>query len=333
MALKRFAGRVLLELCEKVPATKNLLRKWGMRTTPEWFADRTVRVQLPGGQSLSLAGFSENYLSFELFWKGTGYYEPITTLAARELVRPGATFIDAGANIGFYSLVLSLCQPDLPVIAFEPNPKIFRLLQSNVRLNRFDHVCCHPVALSDHDGSAILYLTDSDMSASLESDFQPGTEAVEITTSTLDSYLTRQPVNGALLMKVDVEGHEASFFRGATETLQKRRPDIICEITRSPDEEITAILRQAGYRFYQITNEGFLPSSELKLVVRGRFLFLNYLFSARPPEQVDAIFRRIQDRVHEIDLTQTSKCVEPDIIRSLRAWESATRETRIILPK
>jgi FkbM family methyltransferase len=333
MAFKRFAGRVLLELCEQVPATKNVLKKWGLRTTQEWFADRTVRVQLPDGQSLSLAGLSENYLTFELFWKGTGYYEPITTLAARELVRSGAAFIDVGANIGFYSLVLSLCQPGLPVIAFEPNPKIFRLLQSNVRLNGFDHVCCHPVALSDHIGSAILHISDSDMSASLESDFQPGTKAVEITTSTLDSYLTRQPVNGGLLMKVDVEGHEASFFRGAIETLQNRQPDIICEITGSPDEEITAILRQAGYRFYQITDEGFLPSSELKLVVRGRFLFFNYLVSAKPPEQVKAIFQRIQHRVGEIDLAQTSKCVDPDMIRYLQARESATRETRIILPK
>ena len=317
----------MLQFCEQVPATKSLLKKWGMRTVHEWFADRVVRAQLPDGQSLSL-GLNENYLSFELFWKGAAYYEPITTLVARELIRPGVTFIDVGANIGFYSLVLSLSQPGLPVVAFEPNPRIFRLLQSNLRLNNFDHICCHPVALSDQDGSAKLHLTDSDMSASLETDFQLETETVEVTTTTLDSYLGRQPVSGPLFIKVDVEGHEAAFFRGAAETLEKRQPDIICEITGPLDEETTAILRQTGYRFYQITDEGLLPSSELKLVVRGRFLFLNYLLSAKPPDQVDAIFQRIQDRVREIDLTQTSKCVDPDMIRHLRSRESVMREQR-----
>jgi FkbM family methyltransferase len=328
MAYKRLAGRILLELCEQVPATKNLLRKWGMRTAHEWFTDRIVRVQLPDGQSLSLAGLGENYLSFELFWKGTGYYEPITTLVARELVKPGATFIDVGANIGFYSLVLSHFQPSLAVIAFEPNPKLFRLLQVNVRLNSFDCVCCQPVALSDQNGSAVLHLTESDMSASLESDFQPEIDAVEVTTATLDSYLRRQPVDGALLIKVDVEGHEAAFFHGATETLQERRPDVICEFTGPADKEITAILRKTGYRFYEITDDGLLPASELKLIVRGRFLFLNYLLSTKPPEQIAQIFQRIQGRVREIDLAQTSKCVDPDVIRHLQARETATREQR-----
>src|SRR5438094_957585 len=97
---KRCGGRGLLRLCDSFPLLKPLLKEWGLRTKKEWFDRRVVRVQLPDGQSFKLASVNENYLSFELFWRGAQYYEPITTLVLRNLVGPGDTFIDVGANVG-----------------------------------------------------------------------------------------------------------------------------------------------------------------------------------------------------------------------------------------
>lgn len=320
--LKRVTGKGLLELGELFPAGKPLLKTWGLRTDHEWFDGRPVRVQLPDGQSFRIAGLGENYLSFQLFWRGTQYYEPITTLLARELVGTDATLLDIGANIGFYSLVLSTCRRGLKVIAFEPNPKNFRLLQRNVTLNGLqDRICCEPVALSDADGPALLHLSASDMSASLESDFEATLQTVSVCATQLDNYLSSHPTPGRLVIKVDVEGHETAFFNGARRTLQACRPDIISEVTRSQDEEVTDFLKQIGYRFYQITDEGLLPSGELKLVVRDRFVFLNYLLSARPASEVAELARRIQPEVKKIDLTQTSKFVDPAAILELQALQ------------
>ena len=69
--IKRWIGRRLLNFCDRFPQTKPFLRRAGLRTKKEWFGDRVVRVQLPDGKSFKLAGVSENYLSFELFWRGT----------------------------------------------------------------------------------------------------------------------------------------------------------------------------------------------------------------------------------------------------------------------
>ncbi|PYI83285.1 MAG: hypothetical protein DME26_15235, partial [Verrucomicrobia bacterium] len=148
---KRCIGKGLLTVGEAVPPANSFLKKWGLRTKKEWFADRIVRVQLPARKSFKLASLSDNYLSFELFWRGAGYYEPITTRVAQQLARPGDTFIDVGANIGFYSLVVVTTRPQIKVIAFEPNPKNYALLAENVRANQLTQITCEPVALSDSE--------------------------------------------------------------------------------------------------------------------------------------------------------------------------------------
>lgn len=323
-ALKRLAGRSLLGFCEQVPAAKPFLKRWGLRTTPGWFANRVVQVQLPGTAGFKLASLAENYLSFELFWRGAAYYEPITTLVMQELLRDAATFLDVGANIGFYSLVASLCQPQLGVVAFEPNPKNFRLLQANVAANPAARILCEPLALSDREGRATLHLSASDMSASLESDFEsvPG-PTLEVARTTVDAYLAQHPKPGRLVMKVDVEGHEEPCLKGAEQTLAQRKPDLILEVTAPLPEARIACFKQAGYGFYQITDQGLLPAPKLSLVVRDRFLFLNYLLSARPAPEVAELFRRIAPRVRALDLTQTSKCVDPAMIHRLQARQPA----------
>ncbi|HZV33816.1 MAG TPA: FkbM family methyltransferase [Verrucomicrobiae bacterium] len=322
--LKKLVGLGLFNICNSFPAAKPYLRRWGLRTQQEWFPDAIVRVQMPGGKSFQLASLPHNYLSFELFWRGTVYYEPVTTLVACELARSANTFIDVGANIGFYSLVLSTYKPGLRVVSFEPNPKNFQLLHANVQLNQFSNVTCEPLALSDMSGTGALFLSASDMSASLERDFEASRGPVlKVSTATLDGYLAQRPVSGPVLIKVDVEGHEAAFFKGARQTISSLKPDIISEVTLRPDSVPLPFLRELGYRFYQITDQGLLPTNELAMVIRGRFRFLNCLLSARPATEIAELFKSIEPQVRRIDLTQTSKLVPAEVLQ--RFQDSAPR--------
>jgi FkbM family methyltransferase len=322
---KEMLGHVLLETCDRLPVARPALKRFGLRTSQEWFRDEVVNVPLDTGKILRLGSIADNYLSFELFWRGVDYYEPITTLLARELAAGSATFIDAGANIGFCSLILSIYNPGLNVIAFEPNPKNFRLLEQNVELNGLP-VRCEPIALSDRTGTLSLYVSASDMSASLESSFEDHLGAVPVTATTLDSYLEAKDIRKPVIIKVDVEGHEGPLFRGAPKTIARFKPDIITEVTHTENPEMIAMLKAEGYRFYQITDQGLLPSDELRLVVRDRFVFLNHLLTMRPPRDVEMLFNRIRARVARIDLTQTSKCVAPELLSEMlvrnRAYES-----------
>ncbi len=320
---KQLLGQSLNNTCEMLPALKPVLRPWGLRTWSQWQADRVYRVSTPGGPTFKLAG--NNYLSFELFWKGTGYYEPITTLLIQELLQPGGTFLDVGANIGFYSLVLSTLKPRINVVAFEPNPRNFVLLQNNARLNGYENITCEPVAASDHDGVATLYLSQSDMSASLLPGFEDcAAMPIEVRTTTLDTYLSNHPPKGPVVIKVDVEGHEAAFFRGAAHTLQTIRPDIITEVALAYDEEVTHSFKRLGYHLYPITDRGLLPADGFRPVVRDRFVFLNYLISTRSPEEVARTFQSISPAVRRIDLRKTSKYLTAEAVAKFTTRSAGT---------
>lgn len=318
-ALKRHFGSCLVNLCATLPGTRPLVQRLGLHTSKEWFQGRVVAIPLPWGGRIKLASFGWNYLSFELFWKGLEYYEPITTLLSRRLAKETATFVDAGANIGFYSLVLAVSEPRIRVIAFEPNPHNFALLQDNVRANGLAQVRCESLALSDANTEARLYLSASDMSASLCQDFDAHPVGrITVQTCRLDSYFARCAARGPLLIKVDVEGHESAFFRGAREMLGDLKPDLIAEVALPYDAETTELLRAAGYRFYSITDRGLLESAVLRPVVKDPLVFLNYLISARPAVEVAAMFEDIRPRVRKIDLRRTSKFLTPAALRQFK---------------
>jgi FkbM family methyltransferase len=309
--VKGLLGRCLISAAEFLPSSKRLLRPLGIRTSQDLFGKRTVSIQFPGGQVLRLTSVDETYLAFQLFWRGGAYYEPITRAVASALLRPGDTFLDIGAHVGFFSLACGVFSPIEKTIAFEPNPKNFNMLQANARANGLDHLVCESMAVSDVDGEASLYLTESDMSASLMKDFQAEDTTqiaiIQVRTTALDSYLRRQGIKGPFVIKVDIEGHEPAFFRGAAETIATAKPDIILEVLYEQDPALISSLKSLGYHFYPITDEGFVELEEPKLVKRFPFLFLNHLLSTRPREEIANIFARVRSEIRNLDLLQTSK--------------------------
>jgi hypothetical protein len=88
-----------------------------------------------------------------------GCHEPATVVVFQKLLAPGMIVFDLGAHIGQYTLIASQLIGDSGwVHSFEPDPKTFKQLQSNVRLNGCNSVTCNPIALSNRHGTATLYL-------------------------------------------------------------------------------------------------------------------------------------------------------------------------------
>ena len=323
-AFKRALGRGLLATAEVLPSVKPWLRRGGLRTNKAWFAGRVVSARARDGLRLKLASVGENYLSFELFWRGLDYYEPLTAWLAAELAADADRFLDVGANIGFYSLLLAARRPALAIAAFEPNPKLHPLLTANARANGFRQIAAEPLALSATGGSAPLYLNRSDMSASLERDFDDrhaGTTLVP--TTTLDAYVARHAGRGRLLVKVDVEGHEAAFFAGARATLGTQRPDIVAEVAQPYAPDTLALLAACHYRCYSISDRGLVRVATPAPVVRAPLVFLNNLLTVRPPAEIEALSARLRARARGIDFHATSKKADPRVLEKFRAWPAA----------
>ena len=172
-----------------------------------------------------------------------GLYELDTARVLRRLLRAGDTFVDGGANIGYFALLAAKAVgPGGRVHAFEPQPDNRRRLAEHVAANGFQSVIdIHPVALSDRPGAVQLHTYANPASNHGQSTMfvLPGTEtrSVSVETVRLDDYL---PDIAPRLIKLDIEGAEPMAISGMAETLRRHRPAIIVELN-------AATLGRAGF--------------------------------------------------------------------------------------
>lgn len=190
-------------------------------------------------------------------------FDPAVTEAIHRLIEPGETVVDAGANIGYISSLAALrAGPGGRLLAFEPHPVVFELLQGNVRRwagHAVAAVETRRCALSDHPGEGELSVgPDFHLNmglASLQSD-QAGGETVKVELTTLDAALDNAPDAG--VMKVDVEGHEPALFAGARTLLEAQRiRDVIFEDHEPYPSRTSQLLEDAGYTVFALDNDLF----------------------------------------------------------------------------
>jgi FkbM family methyltransferase len=142
-----------------------------------------------------------------------GCYEPSETRLFQGLLRPGMTFIDVGANLGYYTVLASkLVGPAGRVVAFEPHPYNFELLRQNLELNRVENAAVHQLALGDVAGSLKLRCSDWNFGDHQAYGSDDDRECVEVPVATLDAVLG---AGGRCdVLKMDVQGFEPAVFRG-----------------------------------------------------------------------------------------------------------------------
>src|ERR1700716_3445890 len=102
--VKQAVGRGIIPFAQRLSRGRQLLRRLGLRTSRDLFGDRIVSIHFTDGRSFRLANVDASYLSFQLFWRGGEYYEPITRMLLEGLLRPGDTFLDIGAHVGFFTI-------------------------------------------------------------------------------------------------------------------------------------------------------------------------------------------------------------------------------------
>lgn len=161
-----------------------------------------------------------------------------------QFVSPGCVFIDAGANIGLYTLKAArLAGPDGIVVAVEPGTTAADRLAANVALNRFATVRLVRKALSDRNGTAVLHHVSAggDLQAfSLLGD-SATRDGEEVATVTLDTLVEELKLPRIDCIKMDVEGAEPMVVEGARRSLERWHPTILFEVN-------SAILHRRGER-------------------------------------------------------------------------------------
>jgi len=169
--------------------------------------------------------------------QGRGFYryrsfDPSLDLV-RELLRPGDVFVDAGANVGQFTLTAAQCVGNAGLVwAFEASPSAATRLRRNVALNRYDWVRVEQFALDDANGEEEFVTFDG--TGNGLSSFAPasttGGYRTVVTTQRLDAVLPVDDYARLALIKVDVEGAELRLLRGADRVLAGSECAVLIEI-------------------------------------------------------------------------------------------------------
>src|SRR6185312_7482525 len=174
----------------------------------------------------------------------------------------GDTFIDIGANVGFYTLLgASLVGPDGQVHSFEPTPSTFDLLKRNTEEKRT--VYLNELALGSKKGEATLAdfgLLESGLNSLVRLEYQSlPSQKITVPIITLDSYVKEKGIVPKML-KIDAEGMELEILKGAGETLRNDKPILVLEV--GPQKESTELLNFVFAHGYQ----GYFANEKMEFV-------------------------------------------------------------------
>lgn len=165
-----------------------------------------------------------------------------------QLVRPGDTVVDVGANVGTVTLAQARgVGPTGIVHAFEPQPFIHRLLTATLTLNRLNHVRTHAVALGAQSGVIRVPPIDLNVPGNFGATKLGGDAGDLVSLLTLDGY----NLPACRLLKIDAEGMDFDVLKGAEQTIRRHGPYIYMEAKAGPNTQAAITwLRERGYRCF-----------------------------------------------------------------------------------
>ena len=176
-----------------------------------------------------------------------------------EGLKPGSVLWDVGSNVGTYSIYAA--QRGLSILAFEPSPGNFYILNKNIEINFMEgKVAAYCIALSDQTGLGKFYMADTGLGSALSSFGKPidwqgnqfkAKSALAACGMTMDDFIAdfNPPFPNAI--KIDVDGIEECIISGAAQTLKDKRVNsVLVELDirrRDYVEGVTKFMNQSGF--------------------------------------------------------------------------------------
>ena len=195
----------------------------------------------------------------------TGRYEPQETALVQAILRPGMSFVDVGANWGYFTLLAAHQVGKAGrVVSLEPDPRLFPLLAENIAANRLSHVSALPLAAACEQGWLALAGFEETqgnfgLSRLIGQNHVHG-PLFQVAARPLDAVLQDVGVANVDLLKMDIEGAEGLALSGLRESLANRRvqrllvelhPAHLAEHGQNPSD-LNEKLRQFDYVAWKI---------------------------------------------------------------------------------
>lgn len=195
-----------------------------------------------------------------------GKWEPEVGCLIEQRLRPGAVFIDIGANIGYDTLLASACVgAEGRVIAIEASPAIFGMLSKNLARNSVKNVEALNFAVTDKPCHLPIYAGPETNIGMTTTKAERGFKQIaEVEGAPLEMLIEHETLKRVKLIKIDVEGTEAQILSHFLSTLELYPPDVELLVELAPAtterewicfDELLSSFRQRGFHCYSVANE------------------------------------------------------------------------------
>lgn len=166
--------------------------------------------------------------------------------------------IDAGAHLGLATLYFKNLYPTAKILAFEPNPTLYKLLEENIAANQLENIAAYQVALDKHIGQKDFFVDATDWQWYSAGSFTPGAwnqtqknqNSFKVQTARLGNYLADLP--RVDLLKLDIEGSEMTVLLSIRDQLDKVR-NIILEFHPLPGQKLDQLISFLEKRGFAVT--------------------------------------------------------------------------------
>jgi FkbM family methyltransferase len=174
------------------------------------------------------------------------------------------TFVDTGANLGYWSILASSDGLGAHrAIAIEAASGTFQGLLANCALNEDRFECLHG-AVAEHAGRSVTLAISAHHSSSgiAESGEIPDVRGTEVVpTVTLDEVVTGSGVDaGPVIVKLDVEGAEIAALQGARKLLESDALILYEDHGKDPESLVSAAVLELGWSVFLGGSDGFAPA-------------------------------------------------------------------------
>jgi len=222
--------------------------------------ERQVKLALPDFSDISLTihGSIDRVISERIF--KDGYWEPFETSILISSLREGYSFLDVGANIGYFTILAArLVGPSGSVYSFEPEPVNFRLMSKSLSQNKLSNqVKAMRIALSNRDSEEKLYLSADNYG---DHQLYPDKKDKKSILVTLrhGSRLLLNDITRLHFIKVDTQGSEYEVLDGLMPMLLSLTslPRMLIELTpyslrtaSSSGEALINLIRELGAKLW-----------------------------------------------------------------------------------
>jgi FkbM family methyltransferase len=247
--------RLAATLVRLLPAARYRAMNLVCRRIPPPFV-----APFPGSPSLRFECDLRNVLAREAYF--IGRYEPQETAVVKRLLGPGGTFLDAGANWGYFTLLAAdLVGPRGLAAAIEADPRMLTTLRRSLALNRDVAPQLRSVHAAVAAGPGVLRMRGYDQSqnnwgvSSVSDDGE-----IEVESQALDAITRGLGIARVDLLKIDIEGAEGFALEGMREGLAQGlyrnvlielHPEIMAHHGHDARDVSAAFLRH-GYRGWTI---------------------------------------------------------------------------------